>query len=280
MTGERGDHVHRPEPTTDAHDVELTFAGKVAYLQLNRPDRLNAFSESLIAALGSALDRIEAEDDCRVIVVAGNGRAFSAGGDLKEFQQRLLANDHAGVTDFVGHAARTLTRLEENPRPVIAAVGGVAVAGGLELVLCCDIVIAARDVMMGDGHLRYGVLPGGGGAARLVRKLAPNVASRLLLTGELVSAEYLRDQGLVNEVVEPSELHRHVSGLAERIAQLSPLAISHVKRVAREAFGRSVADGLRLELDAFAGYVESPDFAEGVSAFDERRRPDFPPIGG
>jgi enoyl-CoA hydratase/carnithine racemase len=161
---------------------------------------------------------------------------------------------------------------------VIAAVGGIAVAGGFELVLCCDIVVAARDGMMGDGHLRFGVLPGGGGAARLVRKLPPNVASHLLLTGELVPAQYLHELGFVNTIVDVSELDARVSELADHIAQMSPLAVGHVKRVAREAADRSVSEGLRLELEAFAGYVASPDFAEGVSAFDERRRPDFPPI--
>jgi enoyl-CoA hydratase/carnithine racemase len=278
MSDEQGEPVHEPGAVTREPEVQMTVAGKVAHLRLNRPAQLNAFSVGLVDALDAALDAVEALDDCRAIIISGNGRAFSAGGDLKEFQQRLQVNDLDGVTEFVDYAARTLTRLEDNCRPVIAAVGGVAVAGGLELILCCDIVIAARDVMMGDGHLRYGVLPGGGGAVRLVRKLSPNVASRLLLTAELVSAEYLREQGLVNEVVDAEELEPRAVELAEQIAGLSPLAISHVKRVAREAASQPVADGLRLELEALTGYIASPDFAEGVSAFDERRRPEFPPI--
>jgi enoyl-CoA hydratase/carnithine racemase len=274
----RGTLMYEQRNGGDA-DVELEFDGRIAYLRLNRPEQLNAFSGSLITALGEALDRIEQHDDCRVIVVCGNGRAFSAGGDLKEFEARVAANDYDGMTDFVDLAAQTLTRLEENARPVIAAVGGLAVAGGFELILCCDIVLAAEGVMLGDGHLRYAVLPGGGGAARLVRKLPPNVASRLLLTGELVPAEYLCSLGLVNEVLPPEELDARAAELAARIAALSPLALSHVKRVAREAAVRPAVEGLQLELDAFASYVESPDFREGLRAFGERRDPHFPPIG-
>src|SRR3712207_75148 len=109
-------------------DVELEFVGKVAYVRLNRPAQLNAFSSALIGSLSDALDTIDDQDDCRVIVITGNGKAFSAGGDLKEFQQHLANGDHAGFTALIGRVAGTLTRLEENLRPVIAAVGGVAVA--------------------------------------------------------------------------------------------------------------------------------------------------------
>ncbi|QEC46766.1 enoyl-CoA hydratase/isomerase family protein [Baekduia soli] len=258
-------------------EVELSLDGRVATLRLNRPERLNAISQSLMDALGDALDVIDAQPDCRVIVLGGNGRAFSAGGDLTEFLGRLRANDPAGLTAFVGQVTRTLSRLEDNPRPVIAAVNGVAVAGGLELILCCDIVVAARGAMIGDGHLTYGVLPGGGSAVRLIRKVPANVATRLLLTGDLVPAEELRDHGLVNEVVDADRLDRHVAELAERIARLSPRALAEVKRVARRAAELPVAEGLRLEHEAFGAYADSPDLAEGLAAFEERRRPEFPP---
>ncbi|MGA5504977.1 enoyl-CoA hydratase/isomerase family protein [Streptomyces umbrinus] len=259
-------------------EVQLEFVEKVAYVRLNRPEALNAFSHALVRALSDALDAIDAHEDCRVIVISGNGRAFSAGGDLKEFRRRLTGSGRDDLTEFVHFVADTLTRIAHNPRPVIAAVGGLAVAGGLELILCCDIVLAAHDVLIGDGHLRYGVLPGGGGAARLIRKLPPNVAARLLLTGEMLPADYLREQGLVNEVLEPSALSTRAAQLAEHMAQLSPLAISQVKHVAREAAQRPMADGLRLELEAFAGYIGSPDFLEGITAFSQRREPVFQPM--
>jgi enoyl-CoA hydratase/carnithine racemase len=258
--------------------VHIDFRGHLALLRLNRPDQLNAFSAGLIDGLAQALDEVDRQPDCRVIVISGNGRAFSAGGDLKEFRTRLDNGDHDGLIGFIDRAASTLTRVEHNPRPVIAAVNGVAIAGGLELILCCDIVIAARGVMMGDGHLRYGVLPGGGGATRLVRKVGPNVASRMLLTGELLPAEYLHQQGLVTDIVEAEELETRATDLAERIALLSPLALSHVKRVAREAADGSVHDGLKLELETMSSYIFSKDFAEGLEAFDQRRQPDFPAI--
>ncbi|MCE0764099.1 enoyl-CoA hydratase/isomerase family protein [Pseudonocardia kujensis] len=255
--------------------VELRMRGPVAWVTLNRPEQLNAFSATLIGDLDAALERIDADPGCRVVVVTGAGRAFSAGGDLTEFRQHLESGNPEALVAFVDRAAQTLRRLEESPRPVIAAVNGAAVAGGLELILCCDIVLAAAGVRIGDGHLRYGVLPGGGGAARLTKKVPVNVAHRLLLTGDLEPAERFRDWGLVDSVVPGGELLEQAAALAERIAGLSPLALAEVKRVAREASTLPAAEGLKLELDAFAGYVRSHDLREGMQAFRERRAPRF-----
>jgi enoyl-CoA hydratase len=259
-------------------ETQLEFAGHVAYVRLNRPDALNAFSSALVKSLAMALDLIDSHEDCRVIVVTGNGRAFSAGGDLTEFRHRLTNNGHDDLSVFVAFVARTLTRLERNPRPVIGAVGGVAVAGGLELLLCCDIILAARGVEIGDGHLRYGVLPGGGGVTRLIRKLPLNIAAQLLLTGVRMPAEYLQQHGLVNEVVDAAELSKRADDLASHIARQSPAAVRQMKRLIREAGTRTVADGLRLELEAFSQHITTSDFAEGIAAFSERRQPVYQPL--
>ena len=242
---------------------------------MNRPERLNAFSESLLDGICEALDTIDETPDTRVIVVTGNGRAFSAGGDLTEFRSRLGNDDHDGLIFFINYTATTLTRLEENPRPVIAAVNGVAVAGGLELLLCCDIVLAADNAQIGDGHQRYGVLPGAGGAARLVQKVPRNVASRLLLTGELFPADRFVSWGLVDEVLPGGKLEARATEMAAHLAGLSPLALSTVKRTARDAVLQPPAVGLKLELDAFAGYIHSADFTEGMNAFAAKRAPRF-----
>ncbi|GAA4556979.1 enoyl-CoA hydratase/isomerase family protein [Pseudonocardia xishanensis] len=255
--------------------VSLERRGSVAWVTLQRPEQLNAFSDALIADLGEALDRIDADPACRVVVVTGAGRAFSAGGDLAEFRERLEGGRPEELVAFVDRAAQTLRRLEDSPRPVIAAVNGTAVAGGLELILCCDIVLAAEGVRIGDGHLRYGVLPGGGGAVRLTRKVPRNVAQRLLLTGDLEPAERFREWGLVDTVVPAADLLDRAAALAERLAAMSPLALAEVKRVAREASTVPAAEGLKLELDAFAGYVRSHDLHEGMQAFRERRPPRF-----
>lgn len=255
--------------------VHLQTVDGVAWITLNRPHALNAFSHSLMDCLNVVLDQIDSDITCRVIVVTGHGRAFSAGGDLKEFKQRLDTGDHDKLLAFIDYTAKTLTRLEDNDRPVIAAVNGTAVAGGLELILCCDLVLAARDARIGDGHLRYGVLPGAGGAARLVQKIPHNIAARLLMTGELVSANFLRDAGLVNEVLPAANLLARVAELARYIAALSPTALGHIKRVSHAARSQPTSTGLELEMSAFASYVHSADFEEGMAAFTEHRTPAF-----
>lgn len=136
--------------------VLLAITRGVGWLRLNRADKRNALSQQLISDLNAALDQIENDPSCRVIVVTGMGPAFSAGGDLREFKQFLDRGDREGLVRFVDHTAKTLSRLEDSPRPVIAAVNGVAVAGGMELLLCCDIVLAADTALIGDGHARYG----------------------------------------------------------------------------------------------------------------------------
>lgn len=255
--------------------VLLDIDAGVGWVRLNRPDHLNAFSQRLMDDLNSVIDRIEEDPGCRVVVVTGNGRAFSAGGDLKEFKQHLDTGDHDGLVRLIDYTATTLSRLEDGPRPVIAAVNGVAVAGGMELVLCCDIVLAAESAMIGDGHAKYGVLPGAGGAARLVHKIAPNAAARLLLTGNLFPAGHPMFTGLVDGTFPSDELLIRAAELATEMARLSPLALANIKAVAREARNQPVSVGLKLELEAFRSYVGSHDFNEGMAAFSERRTPNF-----
>lgn len=262
--------------------VHLWFDGPVAHIRLNRPDALNAFTDPLIRELDHALDLIDEHEDCRVIVIGGRGRAFSAGGDLKEFLDRLEDSDPASLPTFIDNVAQVLTKIEQNPRPVIAAVNGIAVAGGLELILCCDLVIALQDAVIGDGHLRYGVLPGGGGAVRLIRKLPPNVARQLLLTGELTSAAECHRHGLVNELVATlDELEARAQQIAEIIATRTPEGVRSMKRLLSAASDVSVREGLKLELEAFETHIRTPDFNEGMRAFAERREPTFPrPLAG
>jgi enoyl-CoA hydratase/carnithine racemase len=255
--------------------VLLEVREGVGWIRLNRPQHLNAFSRQLMDDLNAVLDHIDADPGCRVIVVTGTGRAFSAGGDLTEFKHHLDTDDRDGLLRFIDYTAATLTRLENSARPVVAAVNGLAVAGGMELILCCDIVLAADSARIGDGHAKYGVLPGAGGAARLVNKVAPNAAIRLLLTGDLLPAGDPVFAGLVNEVVTLGELHDRTARLARHMAGLSPLALGHIKTVAREARHQPVSVGLKLELEAFKTYVGSEDFAEGMAAFSERRTPEF-----
>ncbi|WP_432847142.1 enoyl-CoA hydratase/isomerase family protein [Amycolatopsis sp. CA-161197] len=252
--------------------VDLSFRDSIAIVRLDRPDRLNALSDELLADFETALDRIDTESSCRAIVVTGSGRAFCVGADLPEVLNRL-DGDPETILAFVRRAGNAFSRLENSPRPVVAAVNGHAVAGGFELVLAADVVVAAEGALLGDGHVRYGMLPGGGGAVRIERKLPPNAARRLLLTGDLEPAERFRDWGLIEEVVPAPHLLDAALALARRFTAHSALALAEVKRVANAARDLPTADALALEFKTFAAYLESPDLREGLTAFRERKRP-------
>ncbi|WP_326836891.1 enoyl-CoA hydratase/isomerase family protein [Amycolatopsis rhabdoformis] len=250
--------------------VDLTFEDSIALVRLNRPDRLNALSDALLAELESTLDRI-AVSPCRAIVVTGAGRAFCVGADLPEVLDRLDGAQEE-ILAFVRRAGNLFSRLENSPLPVIAAVNGHAVAGGFELVLAADLVIAAEGALLGDGHVRYGMLPGGGGAVRIERKLPANVARRLLFTGDLEPAERFHTWGLVEEVVPARGLLDAAFALAHRFTAHSALALAEVKRVSNAARDLPTAEALRLEYDTFAAYLESPDLRAGLTTFRERKR--------
>jgi enoyl-CoA hydratase/carnithine racemase len=252
--------------------VELTTRDRTAVLTLRRPDRLNTLTDALLADFAAALDAAEAGKH-RAVVVTGAGRGFCAGADLAVLLDRLA--DAEGVRAFVRRAGAVFDRLENSPLPVIAAVNGVAVAGGFELVLACDAVVAAAGVPMGDGHVRYGVLPGGGGAVRLPRKVPANVARRLLFTGDLEPAERFRDWGLVDRVVPAAELLDAALDLAARFAAASPLGLAELKRLLSTAADLPLPAALAAEQAAFARYADGPDLRTGLTAFREHRRPRF-----
>lgn len=255
--------------------ILLSIEGGVAWIVLNRPERYNALSEAMRTGIGDALDAIERAPDVRAVIITGEGKAFCAGGDLTEFEADVAAGNAAAVAAKVARASAIFSRVERCRLPVIAAVNGVAVAGGLELILCCDLVIAAQGVRIGDGHLKYGVLPGGGGSIRLVRKLGINRANEILLTGELLAAETLLDWGLVNRIVPADDLRAAAGELAAVLARRSPLGLERMKHLIRTATDLPLELALQEEVDIFGAYAHSDDFLEGLTAFAEKRDPQF-----
>jgi enoyl-CoA hydratase/carnithine racemase len=254
--------------------VELRVEDGIAVIRLNRPERRNALSDELLHALETTLHAVEADESCRVVVVTGEGTAFCAGADLGQLLDRLDDRQDA-ILAFVRRAGRTFRRLEASPLPVIAAVNGAAVAGGFELLLACDVVLAAEGALLGDGHLRYGILPGGGSAVRLERKIPANIARRLLLSGDLEPAERFREWGLVEEVLPVDQLVDQAVALGRRFARRSALGLREVKRVATAARDLPTDEALQREYDAFADYVGSDDLREGLRAFRDGRTPRF-----
>lgn len=254
--------------------VLIEFCGAATWFRLNRPTAMNALSPALLDALDAAIAQVAADASVRALVVTGNGRAFCAGADLSSALDSLTSGDPAELLDFVAHASATLARLEALPIPVIAAVNGLALAGGLELVLCCDLVVAGESARFGDAHANYGLLPGAGGSLRLPRKIGATRAKRLLFTGELATAAAMRDAGLVNEVVPDAELEVAVTRLVDAIAEKSPLSVRAMKQLVDEGLGPP-EKGLRREQMALASHVHSWDLREGLTAFREKRKPLF-----
>ncbi|MTV27718.1 enoyl-CoA hydratase/isomerase family protein [Nitriliruptoraceae bacterium ZYF776] len=236
---------------------------------------MNALSPDVVAGFRDGLERARADDGVRVVVVTGTGRAFCAGADLKAI--RGMSGDDPGrnTLAFLEEAGQIFDGLDEFPKPTIAAVNGLALAGGLELVLCCDLVIAAESAKLGDAHANYGLIPGGGGSIRLPRKVGPTMASYLLFTGEFLAAADLVACGLVNEVVADEQLTDRVDALAEVIASKSPLGLARMKQLVRDGLDQPIATGVRLELVASEAHAHSHDVAEGLAAFQEKRPPEF-----
>jgi len=243
------------------------------WITLNRPAALNAITPALVAGIQAALDRAD-QDDIRAVVLTGNGRAFCAGADLK-FVRATSGEDGANVSNFLNSVLDMMTRLERFPRPVIAAVNGLAMAGGLELLLCCDLVVAARSAKLGDAHANFGLLPGGGSSVRLPRKIGPTRAKYLLFTGESVPAEELVAAGLVNEAVEDADLIAATGRLVAKLAVKSPLVLRRMKALVDDGLEQPSAQALRLELLASEVHAHSADLKEGLAAFVEKRQPRF-----
>jgi enoyl-CoA hydratase/carnithine racemase len=265
--------------TTSTTSLRVARRGAALWLCLDRPTALNGLSDDLLAALDAGLDRAAADDEVRAVVIAAEGRVFCAGADLVQTLERCRADaedggDRQGA--FLRRAGQVFTRIEAFAKPVIAAVHGLAVAGGLELVLACDLVVAARSAAFGDAHANYGLIPGGGGSARLPRRVGPARAKHLMFTGTSVPAESLAHTDLITTVVDDDRLHDEVDALVAAIAAKSPTGLRLMKQLVGNALDVPQDAALAAELAAVDGYRHSADFAEGITAFAQKRAPVFP----
>lgn len=258
--------------------LEYRVEGATAWLRLNRPEALNALDRATLEALADAVARAQGDDGVRVVVLTGTGRAFCAGGDIKALLHDVAAGSSAGGAgeeDYIDVVARSFRAVRALRKPLIGCVNGVAVGGGLELLLCCDLVVAAASAHIGDGHANFGIFPGGGSAALLPRRLPLNVAKRLLFSGELLPAAQWQVWGIVNQVVEPDQLEAATQALAGSLARKSPLLLERMKRVADGSADKSLADALREELFELRAHMRSHDMREGTTAFVEKRDPSY-----
>lgn len=267
--------IRSSDARQDVPVVLVERRGAAAWVTFNRAEALNAIDGDVVEALDRALDEAADDDAIRALVVTGAGRAFCAGADLRYVGGLDRAAFASALAAFSRRASTMYARLERFPKPTIAAVNGVAVAGGLEIVLCCDLVVAADTARIGDAHANYGLVPGGGGSARLPRRVGRSRAKELMLTGRMLPAAELASWGLVNRVVAADELDAAVEDLVAAIAEKSPLGVAVMKRLADAACEQPLDAALADELAAFADYVGSDDVQEGLAAFVQRRAPRF-----
>jgi enoyl-CoA hydratase len=248
--------------------------GAGAWLRLNRPESMNTITPAMTGALADHLDRVRVDTEIRALVITGSGRAFCAGGDLTA-ARALAEMEPPGGQQFLADFGAVLNSLQEFPKPVIAAVNGLTMAGGLELVLACDLVVAVASAPIGDGHANYGLIPGGGGSIRLPRRVGRSMAAWLFFTGRTLPARDLVACGLVNVVTESDELTATVDEVVASIATKSALGLARMKRLMNDGLDQPSSAGIRTELLASEAHAMSYDMAEGLAAFEAKRPPRF-----
>jgi enoyl-CoA hydratase/carnithine racemase len=260
-----------PDPRTTV--VAYERDGAIARLVLNRPQQLNAISPELLADLDAICQTLEADGAVKVVTLRGNGRAFCAGADLKVVEE--YAPDPDRWQRFMERWHRVFDRLEALPQIVIAGVHGFALAGGLELVLVCDLTVADEAARLGDQHANFGLVAGGGGSQRLPRLIGARRAKELMLLGGWLSAGQALDWGLVNRVAPAGKLTETLDELARDLAGKSGSSNRTVKTLVNRSFDCDLASGLELERAAVARHMQGADAREGLRAFAEKRRPAF-----
>lgn len=259
--------------TADGLDVVVDAGAAVACVALDRPEKRNALDLSLLQKLREALEVLEADDRVHVVHLSGRGPSFSAGADLGYVEG--IRHEPARVREFLLALKHAVLALERLRQPVVAAVHGQVLAGGLELMLGADLVIAARSTRIGDQHVNWGFIPGGGSTQRLPRRIGLARASDLLLTGRWISADEAQEIGLVSRVVDDDQLEAASLEIAAQIAAKSAEATAQIKRLARRSVELPLEAGLDEEIGTVVAHYRHPDFAAGLAAFRTRavRRP-------
>jgi len=249
--------------------IAPNYQANIALIQLNRPKELNALNLQLMAELRDALKALDENEDVRVIVITGNEKAFAAGADIKQMANKS-AIDMLKTDQF-----STWDQIRKTRKPLIAAVSGFALGGGCELAMTCDMIVASETAMFGQPEIKIGVMPGAGGTQRLTKAIGKASAMEMVLTGSFITAAEAKDFGLINKVV-PVELYlSETMKLANKIAEMSPIAAMLAKESINRSFETHLDEGLHFERKNFYLAFASNDQKEGMQAFIEKRKPTY-----
>lgn len=255
--------------------IDVSRAGAVATIRLNRPDKLNALAGSMREDLAAAVRDADANRDCRVMVITGAGRAFCAGGDVEVMAGMQRAKDVAAFRKFLDAGRDVILAVAGAGKPVIAAINGIAAGAGCNLALACDYRIAADNVKLGETFVRIGLHPDWGGTWLLPRLVGRSRAFELMMSGRMVAADEALAIGMVDRVVPAADFTASVDALAQELAAAPPVAAAGIKRALAAAQRNDLAAQLDLETEHQLAAFSSADAAEGLAAFFEKRPPKF-----
>jgi enoyl-CoA hydratase len=252
--------------------VQIEAHGSLAILTIQRPHHLNALNADVLQSIVLHLDRLRKESTLRTVIITGAGeKAFVAGADIAS----MASLGPRAIADYVELGQRAMRAIETFTLPVIAAVNGFALGGGLELALSCDLIMAADTARVGQPEVNLGIIPGFGGTQRLLHRCGTGTTRRLCVTGELIGADEALRLGIVDYVVPGAELMERAKALAGLLASKGPLAVQGAKRVVRAAHEAQLLSGLRLEVEEFLKLFATADREEGMDAFLKKREVKF-----
>jgi len=258
-------------------NIRVEVEGHIALLTIDHPP-VNSFNKQVVTELDQAVDQVMADEVVKAVVITGGGtNAFVAGADIPEIKE-LLENPDDGygeAREFIERGQGVHLKIETATKPVIAAINGFCLGGGLELAMACHMRICSDRARLGQPEINLGLIPGWGGTQRLPRIVGKAKALEMILTGDMITAQEAYRVGLVNKVVPAGAILKEARGLARKIVSKSKFPIAATLRAVREGVETTVEDGLETEKEQFVALADTEDIREGVSAFLEKRQPDF-----
>ena len=252
-------------------NVLIEKSGKIGIVTVNRPQQMNSMNSLTRSELADAFNLLENDKNIAVILLTGSeGKAFIAGADIKEFLNQTIENEKQLEEDWI-----VTTIISNLKKPVIAVIDGFCLGGGLELAMSCDLRIASDRSKLGQPEINIGIIPGAGGTQRLTRLIGEGRAMEMILTGRMITAEEAFNYGIINFVYDPDDLMDEAMEIANTIGEKSKYAVERAKKSIKAVSEMNLKDGLKLERKMFIECLNSEDGKEGITAFIEKRKPNF-----